>query len=90
MSFLNTLKSIPLPPAKNLLNVALQTARQTIPGNKNKQEYEDPGAPSEHGSAGSGGSQMSHRPQNVRFAESNGDGWFFNSLLEIIFTEIFF
>ena len=73
MAFLNTLKSIPLPPAKNLLNVALQTARQTLPGQKNKQEYEDPAA-SEHGSGGSGGSHLSHRPQNVRFAESVGDG----------------
>ena len=46
MSFLNNLRSTQLPPIKNVLNVALQTARQTIPGGKKPEHsgYEDPGA----------------------------------------------
>lgn len=40
-SFIAKLKSTPLPPLKNVLNVALQTARQQMP---DKREYEQPGA----------------------------------------------
>ena len=39
-SFIAKLKSTPLPPIKNVLNVALQTARQQMP---DKREYEQPG-----------------------------------------------
>lgn len=31
-----------LPPVKNVLNVAMQTARQQMPGKPNKGEYEQP------------------------------------------------
>lgn len=40
MAFLNKLKSAPLPPIKNILNVAVQTARQHMP---DKKSYEQPG-----------------------------------------------
>ncbi|XP_005183320.1 vesicular inhibitory amino acid transporter-like isoform X1 [Musca domestica] len=40
MAFLNKLKSAPLPPLKNILNVAVQTARQHMP---DKKDYEQPG-----------------------------------------------
>ncbi|XP_049318248.1 uncharacterized protein LOC105225399 isoform X2 [Bactrocera dorsalis] len=40
MSFINKLKSTPLPPIKNIINVAVQTARQHIP---EKKDYEQPG-----------------------------------------------
>jgi len=39
MSFLSKLKSVPLPPLQNVLNVAVQTARQHIP---DKKDYEQP------------------------------------------------
>lgn len=40
MSFLNKIKSTQLPPIKNILNVAVQTARQHMP---DKKDYEQPG-----------------------------------------------
>lgn len=40
MSFIAKLKTIPLPPLKNIINVAVQTARQTMP---DKKDYEQPG-----------------------------------------------
>lgn len=40
MAFLNKLKSTQLPPIKNILNVAVQTARQHMP---DKKDYEQPG-----------------------------------------------
>ncbi|XP_037828341.1 vesicular inhibitory amino acid transporter isoform X1 [Lucilia sericata] len=40
MSFLNKIKTSQLPPIKNILNVAVQTARQHMP---DKKDYEQPG-----------------------------------------------
>lgn len=73
MSFLNTLRSTPLPPVKNVLNVALQTARQTIPTKNKQNDYEQPGGED----IAPGGSmrappQVPPRPQNVHFAEVDG------------------
>lgn len=66
MSFLNTLRSTPLPPVKNLLNVAMQTARQQMPGHKG--EYEQP-----QGSEMAGEQPaVPPRPHNVHFAEPEG------------------
>lgn len=42
MAFLNKMRSMQLPPVKNLLNVAMQTARQTMPEKPDKGEYEQP------------------------------------------------
>lgn len=59
MAFLNKIRSLPLPPVQNVLNVALQTARQAMPDKHNKSEYEQPtGAP-----------PVPPRPQSVRFAD---------------------
>lgn len=59
LAFLNKVRSLPLPPVKNILNVAMQTARQTIPEKPNKGEYIEPnGAPS-----------VPPRPQNVHFSD---------------------
>lgn len=70
MAFLNNLKSAQLPPIKNVLNVAWQTAKQTLPVKNKKQQYDDP--TSEYGSqvGSSNISQGSQRPQNVRFADT--------------------
>lgn len=62
MAFLNKIRSMPLPPVKNVLNVAMQTARQNIPGQK-KSEYEQPYGPPP---------PVPPRPQNVRFADQEG------------------
>lgn len=60
MSFLNKVRSLPLPPVKNILNVAVQTARQTMPEKPNKSDYEQPNAPP----------PIPARPQqNVRFED---------------------
>lgn len=67
MAFLNKIRSLPLPPVKNVLNVAMQTARQNLPG-QNKSEYEQPHGPP----------QVPPRPQSVRFADQQG--MFCNSL----------
>lgn len=61
MAFLNKIRSLPLPPVKNVLNVAMQTARQNIPG-QNKSEYEQPHGPP----------KVPPRPQSVRFADQQG------------------
>lgn len=66
MAFLNKVRSLPLPPVKNILNVAVQTARQTIP-EKNKGEYEQPNGPQGQGPP------VPPRPQNVRFADQQPD-----------------
>lgn len=71
MAFLNNLKSAPLP-IKNVLNVAWQKAKQTLPDKHKQQQYEDP--TSEYGgssqiSQGSSHQQPHHRG-NVRFADS--------------------
>lgn len=59
LGFLNKVRSLPLPPVKNILNVAVQTARQTIPDKHDKGEYTEPnGAP-----------PVSPKPQNVQFSE---------------------
>lgn len=59
MAFLNKVRSLPLPPVKNILNVALQTARQSMPEKPDKSDYEQPrGAP-----------PIPPRPQSVRFAD---------------------
>lgn len=65
MSFLNQLKSTHLPPVKNILNVAMQTARQQLPGHKG--EYEQP-----QGSEMAGRPAVPPRPHNVHFAEPEG------------------
>jgi solute carrier family 32 (vesicular inhibitory amino acid transporter) len=72
MAFLNTLKSAPMPPIKNVLKDAWQTAKQSMPDRQRQQQYEDP--TSEYG----GSSQVSHgssqqRPHNVHFADSVGE-----------------
>lgn len=69
MSFLNNLKGAPMPPIKNVLKDAWQSAKQSMPDKQRQQQYEDPS--SEYG----GSSQLStqsttHRPHNVHFADS--------------------
>lgn len=69
MAFLNNLKGAPMPPIKNVLKDAWQTAKQSMPDRQRQQQYEDP--TSEYG----GSSQVSHgssqqRPHNVTFADS--------------------
>jgi solute carrier family 32 (vesicular inhibitory amino acid transporter) len=69
MAFLNNLKGAPMPPIKNVLKDAWQSAKQSIPDRQRQQQYEDP--TSEYG----GSSQVSHgssqqRPHNVTFADS--------------------
>ncbi|XP_058067416.1 vesicular inhibitory amino acid transporter isoform X2 [Anopheles bellator] len=77
MAFLNNLRSVPLPPVKNMLNVALQTARQTIPSKQKQNGYEEAAGDS-FGGPGAGGSgvrsppQVPPRPQNVHFADADG------------------
>lgn len=63
MAFLNKLKSAPLPPLKNILNVAVQTARQHMP---EKKDYEQPGA-------GGGGAGMPQQQPNNTQAMFHGD-----------------
>lgn len=58
LAFLNKVRSVPLPPVKNILNVAMQTARQTMPENPNKGEYHEPN-----------GTAIPPRPQNVNFSD---------------------
>lgn len=71
MAFLNSLKGAPMPPIKNVLKDAWQSAKQSIPDRQKQQQYEDP--TSEYG----GSSQISHgssqRPHNVTFADSVGE-----------------
>lgn len=75
-SFLSNLKSAPMPPIKNVLNVAMQAGRQIIPNkNKNQQQYDDP--TSEYGGSSQGApsvaSQSSQKHisnQHVSFADS--------------------
>lgn len=63
MAFLNKIRSLPLPPVKNVLNVAMQTAKQNLPkSGQNKREYEQPHGPP----------QVPPRPQSVRFADQEG------------------
>lgn len=39
---ISKIRSLPLPPVKNILNVAVQTARQTMPDKPNKGDYTEP------------------------------------------------
>lgn len=79
MSFLNTMRSMPMPPVKNVLNVALQTARQVVPSKNKQNDYEQPQGDNMSGGSGGGVSgvrsppQVPPRPQNVHFAESDGE-----------------
>jgi len=69
MAFLNNLKSMPMPPIKNALNVAWQSAKQSLPtSNKQQQQYEDPS--SDYGGSSNISHGSSQRPQNVRFADT--------------------
>lgn len=62
LAFLNAkVRSLPLPPVKNILNVAMQTARQTMPAKPNKDDYTEP----PHG----GTPPVPPRPQNVHFSD---------------------
>lgn len=76
MSFLNTLRSTPLPPVKNMLNVAMQTARQQLPGG-HKGDYEQP--PGSENATGR--PAVPPRPLNVHFAEPEGKLTLIMSLL---------
>lgn len=61
LAFLNAkVRSLPLPPVKNILNVAMQTARQTMPAKPNKDDYTEP----PHGTP-----PVPPRPQNVHFSD---------------------
>lgn len=63
LAFLNAkVRSLPLPPVKNILNVAVQTARQTMPEKPNKGDYTEP--------PNSGTTPpVPPRPQNVHFSD---------------------
>uniref|UniRef100_A0A182SUB2 Uncharacterized protein n=1 Tax=Anopheles maculatus TaxID=74869 RepID=A0A182SUB2_9DIPT len=79
MAFLNNLRSVPLPPVKNMLNVALQTARQTIPAKQKQNGYEEPAGDSFGGPPGGPSGmrsppQVPPRPQNVHFADTDAAG----------------
>lgn len=72
MAFLSNLKGTPMPPIRNVLKDAWQSAKQSMPDRQKQQHYEDP--TSEYG----GSSQVSHgssqqRPHNVTFADSVGE-----------------
>lgn len=71
MSFLNQLRANQLPPIKNVLNVAWQTAKQQLP-DKNKKGYEEPAGSSNDMGGSSQQPPVPPRPQNVRFAEADG------------------
>jgi solute carrier family 32 (vesicular inhibitory amino acid transporter) len=69
MAFLNNLKSAPMPPIKNVLKDAWQTAKQSMPDKQRQQQYEDPS--SEYGGSSQISNQSSsHRPHNVHFADN--------------------
>lgn len=72
MAFLNKLRSLPLPPVKNVLNVAMQTARQTMPEKPKKSDYEEPAPSSNHGGTSGPPPAVPPRPQSVRFADQQG------------------
>lgn len=59
LAFLNKVRSMPFPPVKNILNVAMQTARQTMPEKSNKEDYVEPNGPP----------PVPPRPQNVHFSD---------------------
>lgn len=62
LAFLNAkVRSLPLPPVKNILNVAVQTARQTMPAKPDKGDYTEP--------SNSGAPPVPPKPQNVHFSD---------------------
>lgn len=66
---LNHVRSLPLPPVRNLMNVAAQAARQVLPVKPSKSDYEQPRGP------GGDAPPVPPRPQqNVHFADQQGDG----------------
>lgn len=64
MSFLNHVRALPVPPIRNVLNVAWQTAKQTLPVKPKKNDYEEPN--------NTGPPPVPPRPQSVRFADMEG------------------
>lgn len=68
MAFLNNLKGAPMPPIKNVLKDAWQSAKQSMPDKQRQQQYEDPS--SEYGGSSQISNQSSHRPHNVHFADT--------------------
>jgi vesicular inhibitory amino acid transporter len=89
LNHLNQLKSTPLPPIKNVLNVAWQTAKQTIPDKNKKQQYEEPS--SDYGGSSQGApsvaSHGSHRHiahQHVSFADSVDGMPSFDTIFQLI------
>lgn len=69
MAFLNNLKGAPMPPIKNVLKDAWQSAKQSIPDRQKQQQYEDPTSEYGGSSAISQGSSQ-QRPHNVTFADT--------------------
>lgn len=69
MAFLNNLQGVPMPPIKNVLKDAWQSAKQSIPDRQKQQQYEDPTSEYGGSSAISQGSSQ-QRPHNVTFADS--------------------
>lgn len=72
MSFLNNLKGAPMPPIKNVLKDAWQTAKQSLPDRQKQHEYQDPSTTSEYGGSSQISTQSSHHarpPHNVHFAD---------------------
>lgn len=72
MAFLNNLKGAPMPPIKNVLKDAWQTAKQSLPDKQRQQQYEDPS--SEYGGSSQISTQSSHKPHNVHFADTVESG----------------
>ena len=68
---MNNLKGAPMPPIKNVLKDAWQTAKQQLPDKQRQQQYEDP--TSEYGGS-SQVSNQSQRPHNVHFADTVESG----------------
>jgi hypothetical protein len=75
MNNLNNLRSTPMPPMKNVLNVALQTAKQHLPHNSRSTQ-----SPVFDPNASEGPPPVPPRPQSVRFADSDGECWNFRLL----------
>lgn len=69
MAFLSNLKGAPMPPIKNVLKDAWQSAKQSIPDRQKQQQYEDPTSEYGGSSAISQGSSQ-QRPHNVTFADT--------------------
>lgn len=61
-----------MPPIKNVLKDAWQTAKQSLPDKQRQQQYEEPS--SEYGGSSQISTQSSHRPHNVHFADTVESG----------------